>query len=106
MAATNLVFTECSLRGLVLQLSKTLRSSPAGSPTMRQRLSKTIVWQRAGSLGVQANPGWLGLPVRAKFTQAVLIFFGSACASGVWPVPFSQRFVLSKQKASSAVCQA
>ncbi len=45
---------------------------------MRHWLSNTIVWHRAGSLGVHANPGWLGLPVRAKFTQAVLIFFASA----------------------------
>ena len=40
---------------------------------MRQSLSKTMVWQRVGSLGVHANPGWLGLPVRAKLAQAVAI---------------------------------
>src|ERR1017187_7915887 len=73
---------------------------------MRQRLSNTMVGQRTGSVGVQVNPGWLGLPVRAKFAQAVAIFRASACASGVLPVPCSQRFALSKQKASSAVCQA
>ena len=52
------------------------------------------------------KPGWLGLPVRAKLAQAVAIFFASACASGPLPVPCAQRLVLSKQKASSAVCQA
>ena len=51
-------------------------------------------------------PGWLGLPVRAKFAQAVATFFARACASSVWPVPCAQRRVLSKQKASSAVCHA
>ena len=73
---------------------------------MRQSLSKTMVWQRVGSLGVHFRPGWLGLPVRAKLAHAVLIFFASAWASGVFPVPCSHRFVLSKQKASSAVCHA
>src|SRR5262249_3559846 len=87
-------------------ISTILRSSPSGSSTIRQRLPKTIVWQRVGSLGVHVNPGWLGLPVRAKLTQAVAIFLASACASGVLPVPCSQRFVLSKQNASSAVCHA
>src|SRR5690242_19770210 len=65
-----------------------------------------MVWQCVGSLAVQVRPGWLGLPVRAKFTHAVAILFASACASGVLPVPCSQRFVLSKQNASSAVCHA
>src|SRR5512136_784663 len=73
---------------------------------MRQTLSNIIVCPRTGSNGVQVNPGWLGLPVRAKLAQAVAIFFASACASGPLPVPCSQRFVLSKQKASSAVCHA
>src|ERR1017187_6002763 len=52
---------------------------------MRQWLSHTIVWHRVGSLGVQLKPGWLGLPVRAKFAQAVAIFLTSVCASGVLP---------------------
>src|SRR5208337_4599611 len=65
-----------------------------------------MVWQRFGSAGSQVNPGWLGFPVLAKLAQAVAIFFANACASGVLPVPCSQRLVLSKQKASSAVCHA
>ena len=73
---------------------------------MRHAVSKTIVGHRSGLNGVQGKPGWLGLPVRAKFAQAVAIFFASACASGPLPVPCAQRFVLSKQKASSAVCHA
>src|ERR1039458_7553066 len=52
---------------------------------MRQWLSHTIVWQRVASLGVQVSPGWLRLPVRAKFAQAVAIFLASVCASGVLP---------------------
>src|SRR5581483_7624432 len=73
---------------------------------MRQSLSKIMVWQRVGSLGVHFRPGWLGSPVLAKFAHAVLIFLASAWASGVLPVPCSHRLVLSKQKASSAVCHA
>jgi len=61
---------------------------------------------RTGSNGVQVRPLWLGLPVRAKLAHAVAIFLASACAFGVLPVPCMQRLVLSKQKASSAVCQA
>ena len=41
---------------------------------MRHSLSKTMVWLCSGSVGVQVRPGWLGLPVRAKFAQAVAIF--------------------------------
>jgi hypothetical protein len=83
-----------------------LRTSPSGSSTIRQWWSEIIVWQRTGSLGVQARPGWLGFPVRAKFAQAVAIFFASSCASEVFPVLCSQRLALSKADASSAVCQA
>ena len=43
---------------------------------------------------------------QAVVAQAVAMVFASACAWGVLPVPCSQRLVLSKQKASSAVCQA
>ena len=42
---------------------------------------------RLGSLGFQFKPGWLGLPLRAKFAHAVAIFFASACASVVFPSP-------------------
>ena len=63
-----------------------------------------MVWQRVVSLAAHVRPGWLGLPVRAKLTQAVLIILANACASGVLPVACSQRLVLSKQKASSDVC--
>src|SRR5512143_745732 len=73
---------------------------------MRQTSSKTIVGHRTGSNGAQGRPGWLGLPVRAKLAQAVAIFLASACACGPLPVPCAQRAVLSKQNASSAVCQA
>src|SRR5512140_2461955 len=73
---------------------------------MRQTSSKIIVGQRAGSNGAHGRPGWLGFPVRAKLAHAVAIFFASACASGPLPVPCAQRAVLSKQKASSAVCHA
>ncbi len=73
---------------------------------MRQSLSKTMVGHWPGSNGVHSRPSWLGFPVPAKVAQAPAIFLARACASGVLPVPWSQRFVLSKQKASSAVCQA
>src|SRR5512136_2704454 len=73
---------------------------------MRHASAKTIVWHRAGSNGVHGRPGWLGLPVRAKLAQAVAIFVARACAFGPLPVPCAQRAVLSKQKASSAVCHA
>ena len=73
---------------------------------MRHALSQTMVLLLSGPVGVQVKPGWLGLPVAAKFAQAVAIFFASACASGVLPVPCSQRLVLSKQNWSSAVCHA
>src|SRR6185312_5942271 len=83
-----------------------LRASPSGSLTMREVLSKTMVLLVSGSLGSHATPGTLGLPVRANSAHAPAIFFASACASGVLPVPCSQRLVLSKQNANSAVCQA
>ncbi len=43
-----------------------------------QLLSNTIVRHRVGSNASQVNPGWLGLPVRAKLAQAVAIFCASA----------------------------
>src|SRR5665213_648724 len=88
------------------QLSISFRTSPSGSFTTRHSLSNTIVWPCSGSAAGHARSGWLGSPVRAKFDQAIAIFFAIACASGVLPVPCSQRLVLSKQKASSAVCHA
>ena len=60
------------------QPSNILRTSPSGSSVIRQRLSNTIVWPRAGSNGPHCKPGWLGLPVLAKLAQAVAIFFASA----------------------------
>src|ERR1039457_6489624 len=88
------------------QLNRILRISPSGSSTMRDSSSKIMVLQLSGSVGAHVNPGWLGFPVRAKLAHAVAIFFASACASGVLPVPCSHRLVLSKQNASSAVCHA
>ena len=73
---------------------------------MQLSLSQTMVLLVSGSVGSQVSPGWLGLPVRAKFAQALAIFFASACASGVFPVPCSQRRVLSKQNWRSEVCHA
>ena len=48
------------------QLNRILRTSPSGIVDHAASLSKTIVWQRSGSVGSQVKPGWLGLPVRAK----------------------------------------
>jgi hypothetical protein len=56
--------------------------------------------------GVHTRPGWLGFPVCAKFAQAAAMRPASACGSGPSLVPCEQRAVLSKQKASSAVCHA
>src|SRR3954464_6996629 len=88
------------------QLKITLRASPSGSFTIRQLLSQSMVLFVSGSDGSQAMPGTLGLPLAAKAAQEAAIFFASIWASGVSPVPCSQRFVLSKQNCSSAVCQA
>src|SRR5436853_1118237 len=85
------------------QLKMILRAAPSGSFTIRQSLSQIMVLFVSGSVGSQAMPGMLGLPVAAKAAQEEAIFFASACASGVLPVPCSQRFVLSKQNCSSAV---
>src|SRR5512146_1334234 len=83
-----------------------LRASPSGSLIIRHTLSQTIVLLVSGSAGSHFKPGMLGFPVAAKAAQAEAIFFANACASGVLPVPCSQRLVLSKQNASSAVCHA
>jgi hypothetical protein len=74
-----------------------LRASPSGSSTMRHSLSQTIVLLVSGSVGSHFKPGTLGLPVAANAAHDEAIFFASACASGVLPVPCSQRLVLSKQ---------
>ena len=42
---------------------------------MRHSLSNTMVLPVSGSDGFHVSPGWLGLPVRAKFAHAVAIFF-------------------------------
>ena len=73
---------------------------------MRQSLSKTMVWQRVESVGVQFRPGWLGLPVRAKLAHAVAIFFASAWASGVLPGALFAAFGVIEAEGSSAVCHA
>ena len=73
------------------------RASASGSSTIRHWLSKIIVLFFSGSDGAHFNSGLLGSPVAANFAHADAIFFASACASGVFPVPCSQRFVLSKQ---------
>ena len=64
---------------------------------MRHSLSQIIVRFVFGSLGCQVSLGKLGLPVAANVAHDDAIFFAYACASGVLPVPCSQRFVLSKQ---------
>ena len=74
-----------------------LRASPSGSSTMRHSLSQIIVLLVSGSVGCHFKPGRLGFPVAANAAQDEAIFFANACASGVLPVPCSQRFVLSKQ---------
>src|SRR6476661_10668654 len=83
-----------------------LRASPSGSLVMRHSLSQIIVLLVSGSVGSQFNPGRLGFPVAAKAAHDDAIFFARACASGVLPVPCSQRLVLSKQNWRSAVCHA
>src|SRR5689334_19608024 len=88
------------------QLKMILRASPCGSFTIRQSLSQSMVLFVSGSDGSQGMPGMLGLPVAAKAAHDEAIFFARIWASGVLPVPCSQRFVLSKQNCSSAVCQA
>ena len=64
---------------------------------MRHSLSQIIVRLVFGSVGCQVSSGKLGLPVAANAAHDDAIFFANACASGVLPVPCSQRFVLSKQ---------
>src|SRR6476659_5323271 len=83
-----------------------LRASPSGSSSMRHSLSQLIVLLVSGSVGSHFKPGTLGVPVAANVAHDEAIFFASACASGVLPVPCSQRFVLSQQNWSSAVCHA
>ena len=79
------------------QLKMILRASLSGSSTIRHWLSQTMVLLLSGSVGNQCNSGRLGFPLAANAAQAAAIFFASAWASGVLPVPCSQRLVLSKQ---------
>src|SRR6185437_5641716 len=79
------------------QLNMILRASSSGSFAMWHSLSQTIVLFDSGSVPSHFRPGTLGLTVAANAAQDEAIFFASACASGVLPVPCSQRFVLSKQ---------
>src|SRR6185437_11371155 len=83
-----------------------LRASARGSFSIRISLSQIIVLLLSGSVGSQDNPGRLGSPDAANVAHDAAIFLANACASGVLPVPCSQRLVLSKQNWSSAVCQA
>jgi hypothetical protein len=64
---------------------------------MWHSLSQIIVRLVFGSLGCHASFGKPGLPVAANVAHEDAIFFANAWASGVLPVPCSQRFVLSKQ---------
>ena len=88
------------------QTTMILRALPSGSLTMRHSLSKIIVWLLSGSVGCQLTSETDGLPVAAKAAHEEAILRARACASGVLPVPCSQRLVLSKQNCSSAVCHA
>src|SRR5215469_15903614 len=83
-----------------------LRTSPSGSSTILLSLSHTMALFVSGSVGAHFNPGLLGFPVAAKAAHDDAIFFANTCASGVFPVPCSHLFVLSKQNCSSAVCHA
>ena len=74
-----------------------LRASPSGSSAIRHSLSQIIVLFVSGSVGTHFRSGKLGFPVVANAAHDDPIFFASACASGVFPVPCSHRFVLSKQ---------
>ena len=74
-----------------------LRASPSGSSTMRHSLSQIIVLLVSGSVGSHFKPGRLGFPVAVNAAHEEAMFFASACASSVLPVPCSQRLVLSKQ---------
>jgi hypothetical protein len=64
---------------------------------MRHSLSQIIILFVSGSVGNYFKPGMLWSPVAANAAQNAAIFFASACASGVLPVPCSHRLVLSKQ---------
>ena len=74
-----------------------LRASFSGSSAIRDSLSQIIVLFDSGSVDAQVKPGILGLPVAANAAHDDAIFFASACASRVFPVPCSHRLVLSKQ---------
>ena len=79
------------------QVNMIVRAFASGSSAIRHSLSQTIVLLVSGSVGCHFRPGMLGSPFAAKESQEAAIFFANTCASGVLPVPCSQRFVLSKQ---------
>jgi len=80
-----------------------LRSVVSGLSLAAQVLSKIIVGHlSAENFGHVGRPGWLGLPVRAKATQAAETFAARAWASALLVVMVSAREVLLKQKAISA----
>jgi hypothetical protein len=82
----------------IVQVKMILRASPTGSFTMRHSLSQIIVLFVSGSVGDHCKPGIVGFSVAANAAQDAAIFFASACASGVFPVPCSHRLVLSIAK--------
>src|SRR6185295_15413505 len=88
------------------QAKMILRASASGSFAIRHWSSQIIVLLVSGSVASHFRPATLGFPVAANAAHDDAIFFASACASGVLPVPCSQRLVLSKQNWSSAVCHA
>jgi len=69
-----------------------VRAFASGSSAILRSLSQIIVLLVSGSVGFQVRQGMLGSPVAAKEAQDAAIFFASTCASGVLPVPCSQRF--------------
>src|SRR5580693_154802 len=80
-----------------------LRSVVSGFSFATQLVSKIMVGHlSAVNLGQLGRPGWLGLPVRAKATQAAETFAARDWASGLLVVMVSAREVLLKQKAISA----
>src|ERR1700759_5251622 len=75
----------------------------AGSGTAAHGLSNTIAIALPASNAGHGKVGVDGSPVFAKATQAPAMAPASARASGVSPVAWSHRRVLSKQKAISEV---
>src|ERR1700743_2292700 len=80
-----------------------LRSVVSGFSFATLTLSKIMVGHLSVvNLGHCGRPGWLGLPVRAKLTQAAETLLARDWASGPLPVMVSARDWLSKQKEISA----